>query len=423
VTAAPAAAPVKERIAAANEDAVSRLLAADPHLVDVAPAGEVVEGLEGRMILHSGPPVTWERMCGAQRGSVLGLVLFEGWAATLEDAERLVAAGGVTFAPNHEHHGVGPMAGTTSPSLPVWVVENKTYGNRAYCRPTDAAQQFGDYSDSALQGIRDWRDVRAPAVAAALRSMGGLPLKPLLAKALAMGDELHNRPNALSALVGNALAPELVKAKVATDALIATLYWLRYDEFLGLGISMAAAKASVEPAEGVELSTLVTAMARNGTDFGIRVSGLSGQWFTAPAPAVEGLYLPGYSAADAGLDMGDSAITETVGWGGFVLGGAPGILALTGGTPEQALQISRDMREITLASSPDYRLPVFGFAGASVGIDIRKVVSTGILPTIDTAIAHRDAGHPKIGGGLVRAPLECFVKAVRAFGEQYEVAA
>jgi hypothetical protein len=423
VTTTPAVPSVKDRVEAANREAVARLLAADPVLVDVAPAGEVVEGLEGRMILHSGPPITWDSMCGAQRGSVLGLVLFEGWAESIEDAERLVASGGVVLEPNHHHHGVGPMAGTTSPSLPVWVVENRMYGNRAYCRPTDAAQQFGDFSDKALQGIRDWRDVRAPAVRAALRQTDGLVLKPLFVKALAMGDDLHNRSNALSSLAANALAPELVKANVAAADLIATLYWLRYDEFFGLALSMAAAKASVEPAEGVDYSTLVTTMARNGTEFGIRVSGLPGEWFTAPAPAVDGLYLPGYKAADAGLDMGDSAITETVGWGGFVLGGAPGILALIGGSPEQALETSRAMRQITLASSPDYRMPVFGFDGAPVGIDIRKVVKTGILPTIDTAIAHREPGHPKIGGGLVKAPLECFVEALRAFGRHYEVGA
>lgn len=414
-----APAVLKDQVEAANQDAIARLVAADPVLVDVAPADEVVEGLSGRMILHSGPPIAWAEMCGAQRGSVLGLVLFEGWASDLVEAERLVASGGVKLQPNHHHHGVGPMAGTTSPSLPVWVVENRTFGNRAYCRPTDAAQQFGDYSEAALGGITHWRGVRAPAMRAAIRHLGGLPLKPLLAKALAMGDELHNRPNAFSSLIGNAVAPALVEADVPRDALIATLRWLAGDEFLGLGVSMAAAKSAAEPAEGIEHSTLVTAMARNGTEFGIRVSGLPGQWFTAPAPAVVGLFLAGYSAADAGLDMGDSAITETVGWGGFVLGGAPGILALVGGTPDEALQVSRDMRAITLTRSPDYRMPVFGFEGAPVGIDIRKVVRTGIVPTIDTAIAHREPGHPKIGGGLVRAPMECFTAALREFGSHY----
>ena len=217
-----------------------------------------------------------------------------------------------------------------------------------------------------------------------------------------MGDELHNRPNALSALVGNALAPELVKAGVATEALIATLYWLRYDEFLGLGISMAAAKASVEPAEGVELSTLVTAMARNGTEFGIRVSGLAGAMVhragarsrgAVPARLHRGGRRPRHGR------LGDHR-DHRLGW--VRPRRRPGILALVGGTPEEALQISRDMRQITLATSPDYRMPVFGFEGAPVGIDIRKVVKTGILPTIDTAIAHREPGHSKIGGGLVR---------------------
>jgi Protein of unknown function (DUF1116) len=412
---------LKDRVDAANEDAFGRLVAADPVLVDVAPAGEVVEGLGDRMILHAGPPIDWGQMCGAQQGSVIGLVLFEGWAADVDAARALLDRGEVALEPNHHHHGVGPMAGTTSPSLPVWVVENRAFGTRAYCRPTDAAQQFGDYSQGALDQIRHWRDVRAPAVHAALAQLGGLSLKPMLARALVMGDELHNRPNAFSALVANALAPGLAEADIPAADRLATLRWLGADEFFGLALSMASAKSAAEAAEGVEASTMVTAMARNGVEFGIRVSGLPGQWFTAPAPEIHGLYLPGFSASDAGRDLGDSAITETVGWGGFVLGGAPGILALTGGTPDEALQISRDMREITIGQSPDYRMPILGFEGAPVGIDVRKVVRSGILPTIDTAMAHREAGHPKIGGGLVQAPAACFSQALVAFGDRYDV--
>ncbi len=415
------AADLKGRVEAANTVALARLVTADPVLIDVAPAGEVVQGLEGRMILHAGPPIPWERMCGAMRGSLVGLVLWEGWASAPEEAERLLAAGKVRLEPNHHHHGVGPMAGTTSPSLPVWVVENRTSGNRAYCRLAEGMQQFGQFDIEALSGLNRWRDVWAPSVRAGLRKRGPIPLKSIIARALQMGDELHNRPNAASSLFANLMAQAMVDADVPKAALLQTMGYLAGNEFLFLGISMAAAKSAAEPLEGVEDSTLVTAMARNGVEFGIRVSGLPGQWFIAPAPPVDGLFLPGFKAEDAGLDMGDSAITETVGWGGFVLGGAPGILALTGGTPEQALRISREMREITAGLSPDYRMPALGFAGTAVGIDIRKVVATGIEPVIDTAIAHREPGHPKIGGGLVRAPLDCFRKALAEFAHRHGV--
>jgi Protein of unknown function (DUF1116) len=248
-----------------------------------------------------------------------------------------------------------------------------------------------------------------------------VPLKSIIGRALQMGDELHNRPNAASSLFANVMGPAMVDADVPKAALLETMGYLAGNEFLFLGLSMAAAKSSADPMEGVEGSVLVTAMARNGVEFGIRVSGMPGSWFVAPAPRVEGLFLPGFKEGDAGLDMGDSAITETVGWGGFVLGGAPGILALTGGTPEDALRMTRDMREITTGTSPDYRMPVLGFSGCSVGIDIRKVVSTGIEPLIDTAIAHRDPGYPKIGGGLVRAPIECFRKALTEFARRQGV--
>jgi len=355
------------------------------------------------------------------RGSVIGLVLWEGWASTPEDAANLLADGSIRLEPNHHHHGVGPMAGTTSPSLPVWVVENRTSGNRAYCRLAESFQHFGQFDGEALGGLTRWRDVWAPSIRAGLRKRGPVALKSIIARALQMGDELHNRPNAASSLFANVMSQAMVDAGVPTPALLETMGYLGGNEFLFLGISMASAKSAAEPLEGMEDSTLVTAMARNGVEFGIRVSGMPGQWFVAPAPAVDGLLLPGFKAEDAGLDMGDSAITETVGWGGFVLGGAPGILALTGGTPEQALRISREMREITVGLSPDYRMPALGFSGTAVGIDIRKVVATGIEPVIDTAIAHREPGHPKIGGGLVKAPMECFRKALAEFAHRHGV--
>jgi Protein of unknown function (DUF1116) len=410
---------IKQKIELANEQAAKRLVQGDPVLVDIAPAGQVIPGLQGKMVTHAGPPIEWPRMCGAQRGAIIGMVLFEGWANTLQEAEAMLARGEICLEPNHHHQAVGPMAGTISPSLPVFVVDNRAFGNRAFCRNVESLQQFGDYSEQALNGLRFWRDVAAPAMQAAVRQAGGISLKPIITQALQMGDELHNRNSASSSLFANALSIPMIQAGVAKPELLQTLGYMTGHNLLFLGLAMASGKAIADPVRDIECSTLVTAMCRNGTEFGIRVSGLGDEWFTAPSPKVDGLYIPGYKDEDAGLDMGDSAIAETVGWGGFVLGGAPGILTLVGGTPEQALAYTREMANITVARHPQYLMPALNFQGAPLGIDIRKVVQTGITPIIDTAIAYKDPGYPKIGGGLVRAPLECFKKALVRFGQKY----
>jgi len=411
---------IKQKIEKANEEAVRRLIAGEPVLVDIAPAGEVIPGMKDRMITHAGPPIEWNRMCGAQQGAIIGMTIYEGWAKTPEEARKLLDKGGIRLEPNHHHQTVGPMAGTISPSAPVWVVENKAFGNRAFCRQVEGNQQFGDYSEQALQGLRMWRDVWAPTLREALQTIGGLDLKPIIAKALQMGDELHNRHSASSSLFANAMAVAIAQTDYENKgAVIGTLKYITNHELIFLGLAMAAGKAIADPARDVEYSTIVTAMCRNGVEFGIRVSGLGDEWFTAPAPVVDGLYMPGYSAEDAGLDMGDSAITETVGWGGFVIGGAPGILSLVGGTPEEALNYSREMKKITIGTHPTYRMPILGFVGTPIGIDVRLAVQTNITPIIDTAIAHKSPGYPKIGAGLLRAPADCFKKALIAFGKKY----
>lgn len=411
---------IKQRIEEANKIAVKKMIDAEPVLVDIAPAIEVIPGLKDKMVLHSGPPITWGKMCGAQRGAIIGEVIFEGWANTVDEAKRLLEKGEIALEPNHHHQAVGPMAGTISANSWVYVVENKTFGNKAFCRQVEGMQQFGDYSVQALDGLRTWRDTFAPSLRAALKADGELPLKPIITQALQMGDELHNRHSASSALFGNAMAIGLAKAGLPFQKQLSTLYLLKNHNLIFLGLAMAAGKAIADPARNVDYSTMVTAMCRNGTEFAIRVSGLGDEWFTAPSPFVNGLYVPGFSEKDAGLDMGDSAITETVGWGGFVLGGATAILNLVGGTPEEALGYTREMRTITIATHPTYKMPIFGFEGAPIGIDIRKVVQTNSAPIIDTAIAHKDPGYPKIGGGLVRAPMECFKKALIGFSRKYQ---
>ena len=403
----------------ANVQALNKIIAADPVLVDIRPAGEVVPRLKDHMVLHSGPPVDWLNMSGAQKGAVIAMVIFEGWADDIASAEKLLSAGSVSLEPNHHHNAVGPMAGTISKSLPVYVVENRSHGNQAYCRLVEDEQQFGNYHTGAIDGLRKWRDIWAPSLGQGVRHLGGLRLKPIIAKALQMGDELHNRPNAASSIFTGAMSVPMIEAGVATHDLISTLTYISGHDLLFLGLAMASAKSAADAARDIEYSTVVTAMARNGYEFGINVSSLGDQWFTAPAPAIDGLYLPGYGEGDGGFDMGDSAITETVGWGGFALGGAPGILSLVGGTPEEALNYSREMREITEGLSPDYSIPALGFEGTAVGIDIRKVAASGTLPIIDTAIAHKEPGHSIIGAGLVRPPMACFHGALRAFAAKY----
>ncbi|NIM92883.1 MAG: DUF1116 domain-containing protein [Anaerolineales bacterium] len=412
---------IKQKVEKANEETAHRLSSGDPVLVDIAPAGEVIQGLRGKMITHAGPPIEWERMCGAQKGAIVGMVIFEGWAESPEDAKAMLDNGEILLEPNHHHNAVGPMAGTISPSAPVWVVENRTFGNRAFCRQVEGRQQFGEYNQEALEGLYLWRDLWAPTLRTAIQEIGGLDLNPIIIRALHMGDELHNRHDASSSLFANQMAVAMAQAGIPQGDAIPTLKYLTNHHLVFLGLAMACGKAIADPAGGIEYSTIVTAMARNGTEFGIRVSGLGDSWFTAPAPVVDGLYLPGYSHEDAGLDMGDSAITETVGWGAFTIGGAPGILSLVGGTPEEALAYTREMRKITTLLHPTYRMPALGFAGTSVGIDVRKVVQTNIPPIIDTAIAHKDSGHPIIGAGLVRAPFACFKQALVAFGEKYNM--
>lgn len=274
---------IKTKIQAANEEAVRRMNAAEPVLVDIAPAREVIPGLRDKMILHSGPPVTWDKMCGAQRGAMIGVALFEGWANDAAEAMQMLASGAITFEPNHHHDAVGPMAGTISASMPVWVVENKTFGNRAFCRQVEGRQQFGDYSNEALQALRMWRAVWAPALRRGLQHMGGLPLKPIIAKALQMGDELHNRPVAASSLFANAMIAPMIRAGVPQDDLLATVGLLTNHELLFLGLAMAAGKAIADPARNIEYSTIVTAMCRNGVEFGIRVSCTDRDWQGADA--------------------------------------------------------------------------------------------------------------------------------------------
>jgi hypothetical protein len=410
-------------LAQANQTAVERMMTARPLLKGVAKARDVIPGMRDRLILHAGPPIEWEHMSGPLRGAVIGALLFEGLAEEESEAVAIIDRGEIEFEPCHHHQTVGPMAGVTSASMAVYVVENVTHGNLAFSNLNEGygkVLRYGAYSSEVLEKLSWMNSVMAPVLGDALAASAEIDLRVLLAEALHMGDEGHNRNKAGSLLFLKLLSPHV--ARVATsDVAEEVLSFLGDNALSVLNPVMAACKAMADAAHGVEGSTIVTAMARNGTDFGIRVSGLGDAWFTAPAQVPDGLYFSGFSAADANADIGDSTITETAGIGGFAMAAAPAIVTFVSGTPKDAVNTTMEMYEITETDHLHFTIPALDFRGTPTGIDIRKVVELGITPRINTGIAHRDAGVGQVGAGLVRPPMEVFEAALIAYAERYGI--
>lgn len=409
-------------VEAANAEAFSRIVAGRPLLVGMGLARDVIPGFapSGRarmLITHSGPPITWERMCGPTRGAIMGALIYEGLAETPEEAAALAASGEIEFAPCHHFNAVGPMAGIISPSMPVFIVRNETTGHLAYATQNEGlgkVLRYGAYGPEVIRRLK-WMDaVLYPALKAALAANGPIDLRSMIAQALHMGDEGHNRNRAGTSLFIRAIAPALVEAVPDPATVAAVLRFIDGNDHFFLNLTMPAMKAMLLAAEKIPGCTLVTTMARNGTDWGIRVSATGDRWFTAPAPLVQGLWLPGYTAADANPDIGDSAITETGGIGAFALAGAPAIVKFVGGAPADATNATLEMYEITQGEHTAFTLPSLNFRGTPVGIDVRKVLRTGLTPRLNTGIAHREPGIGMVGAGLVSAPKGCFVAAFEA---------
>lgn len=407
----------------ANQTAFDTYQSAQPVLNGVGTAGQVLPNMAERMILHSGPPISWKDMCGPMKGAIVGAILYEGWAENLVRAEAMASSGDIAFEPCHHHSAVGPMAGIISPSMPVWMVTNTTHGNQAFCNFNEGlgkALRFGANGPDVIIRLKWMGQVLAPALGAALELLGGVDLKPMMAQALHMGDEVHNRNAAASALFLKRLISALLKARISAADMAAVVEFITGNDHFFLNLSMAACKAMLDAAHDVPCSSMVTAMARNGVEFGIRVSGTGNQWFTTEAPIVDGLFFPGYTTADAAPDLGDSAITETAGVGGFAMAASPAIVKFVGGTPQDAIDNTMAMTHITIGRNNAFTLPALNFAGSPAGIDIRKVVDTGIQPIINTGIAHREAGVGQIGAGITRAPLACFTQAVSALAHSLD---
>ena len=408
----------------ANIETTQRMMEARPIVVGMGKAIDVIPGMRENLLLHAGPPITWERASGPMRGAITGALIFEGKAKNEDEAKALVESGKIELEPCHHHQAVGPMAGIICPSMSVYILENKTHGNYSFSNLNEGygkVLRYGAYSAEVLDRLHWMEDEMAPVLGKAIELSGGIDMRALLAEALQMGDEGHNRNKAGSLLFTKALAPHIVKASKDTDVVAKMLQFMGDNALTVLNPVMAACKGMLDAAQGIEGSTIVSVMARNGTDFGIRVSGLGDRWFTAPVAIPQGLYFPGFTASDASGDIGDSTITETAGIGGFAMASAPAIVTFVSGTPRDAINATLEMYEICFTEHKYFAIPPLDFRGTPTGIDIRKVVETNITPRVNTGIAHKEAGVGQIGAGLVRPPMEMFEQALLAFAEQYSL--
>lgn len=399
----------------ANQQVIERIRSGQPVLVGMGIAREVIPGMHDRMILHAGPPIEWERMCGPMRGAVLGALIYEGLVQDERDAMKLAASGEIEFSPCHHHHAVGPMAGVVSASMPVFILENRKFGNRAYCTQNEGlgkVLRYGGMGPEVYTRLKWMANELYPTLDRALAALpNGIDVKNLICQALHMGDECHNRNRAATSLFLRAIGPALARTNRDNEVLARVIEFIDHNDHFFLNLSMPAGKAMLEPAEGVAGSTIVTVMARNGTDFGIRLASLPERWFTAPAGKVQGLYFPQYTEEDANPDIGDSTITETAGYGGMAMAAAPAITQFIGGTPQLATRTTLEMYEITFGEHENLTIPALNFRGTPLGIDVRKVMETGILPQINTGIAHKQPGVGMVGAGILRAPEKCFKDA------------
>lgn len=414
---------IEKLITEANEKVIEIIQNGQPEIVGIGTAGEVIPGMTQNTILHAGPPIKWEEMSGPLKGAVIGALVYEGMADDVSEAEKLAQSGKIKYDPCHHHCAVGPMAGVTSPSMPVWIIKNKACGNYAYCTLNEGlgkVLRYGANSKEVIDRLKWMEKILAPVLKAALKLHGPVNLKSLIAQAVQMGDEGHNRNKAGTSLLIRELAPCIVESPFTMEDKVTVLKFMSSNDHFFLNLTMPACKCTLDAAMGVKYSTVVVTQARNGTEFGIRVSGLGEKWFTAPANHVRGLYFPGFSEKDANPDIGDSVITETAGIGGFAMAGAPAIVQFVGGTPKDAVNYTTSMYEITCSESKSYVIPFLNFRGTPTGIDIRKVVETGILPIINTGIAHREAGVGQVGAGLVSPPMKCYEDALEAFAVEME---
>lgn len=410
-----------QEINQANQQALQIINSGQPTLIGLDTALNIIPGMKKNMILHAGPPITWDRMCGPTRGAIIGALIYEGLAKNQDEAERLAASGEIEYNPCHEFSTVGPMAGVVSPSMPVFILKNEEHGNKAFCTMNEGlgkVLRYGAYSDEVIEKLKWMENVLYPVLKKAIENTGAIDLKNIIAQALHMGDEVHNRNRAATSLFYRNIAPKIIQTNIDSRQIADALNFINGNDHFFLNLSMPAAKVTLDAARNIKNSSVVTVMARNGTDFGVQLSGTGDQWFTGTAPLPDALFFPGFTKDDANPDIGDSSITETVGLGGFAIAASPAIVQFVGGTAKDAVNYTLAMYEITVGENSVFQIPYLNFRGTPTAIDVRKVVEKNITPFIDTGVAHKNPGVGQVGAGVLSAPIEPFKNALEGLAKK-----
>lgn len=414
---------IERKINEANNLCANKIMESHPFLVDIDQAIKVIPGMKNDMLIHGGfPSLKWKKMTGPMKGAVIGAMIYEGWASSKEEALKRVKRGDVQFSSTADHSAAAPMAGIISPSMPAYVIENKPYENFAFSNLNEGlgkTLRFGAYDKGVIDRLHWIEKVLMPALKMILRNYGEIDLKELIMAALRRGDECHNRNKTVSLMFLNHIASKLVRSDIDRHSVAEIIDFIGGNVHFFLNLSMASSKASLDAAHGIEYSTVVTGLTTNGVNFGMRVSGLGDQWFTAPSILARGKYFEGFDESCAAPVLGDSYYSEPAGLGGFAMAAAPAIVSFIGGEPDLGIKTTKEMYEITTTEHKYYKIANLGYRGTPLGIDIRKVLRTGILPIINTGIAHKNPGVGQVGAGIIRIPLELFKKAQRAFERRY----
>ena len=404
------------------------MMESDPVWEGVGIARKTIPNMKDFMLLHAGPPIEWPRMSGPMKGAVIGAIMYEGWATDEGEARKIAESGKITFEPNHLHSCVAPMAGIISPNMPVLILRDQKFDINTFSNLNEGlgkVLRYGAYSPEVIHRLIWIRDTLSRTLEVTIsevkKKSTGVAIKPIIAQALTMGDECHNRLNAATSLILREITPYMLSANIDKASLTESYEFINQNNFTALNLVMAAAKAMTLAAHNINHSTVVTALTRNGTDAAIWVSGLDQEWFVAPAPVPKGVWFPGYSEKDANPDIGDSAITETAGFGAFAMAAAPSIVSWVGGSVAYAIENTQKMYKITQTKNSNFLIPFLDSQGTPTGIDIRKVVRTGITPTINTGIAHKNPGVGQIGAGLVTFPIELFKAALKGYAKRYGI--